>query len=141
MSAPSEIIGQLLTDSGIIDQSADWPGYISFMPGQPDNAVAIYDMPGEDDGRIMSGEKIDHPGVQVMVRSKVFATGWDKAEEIATALDNQSRTTVAIESSPIYILHNASRKGTINHMGLKEDDGQRRHYFSINMTVTIAETA
>jgi len=139
MSAPAaEIIHQLLADAGHIELSADWPGYISFMPSFPNQAVCVYDMSGEDDGRLMTGTKIDHPGIQIQVRSKTYSVGWSKASDIALALDNQIKTSVAIESDATYILHNASRRGTIHPIGVDEEDGQRRHYFTINAMVTIS---
>ena len=140
MNSPAEIIHQLLVDLEVVQQSGDWPAYVSFMPADPDEAVCLYDMSGEDDGRLMNGPKIHHAGVQVMIRSKTYSNGWAKANEIALALDNQNRSSIAIESSANYILHNATRRGTIHPLGISEDDDERRHNFTINMVVTVSQT-
>lgn len=140
MASAAEIVHQFLNDAGIIDLSGDWPGYISFMPANPDQAVCIYDMTGSTDGRLMDGTQIHHPGVQIQIRSTTYAIGWAKAAEITNALDGQIKTLVPVESDAVYILHNASRRGAIHAIGIDKEDRNRRHNFSVHVMLTFSAT-
>lgn len=139
MNSPAEVIYQFLLDEGLADDSGGaWPLHISFFPDLPHAALCIYDTAGEPDGRIMQGPKIEHPGIQVQIRTPIYPDGWAKARAIADAFDNQIKTVVAVDDDASYILHDISRRGTIIPVGVDEQDGQRRHYFTINAVVTYA---
>jgi len=139
MSSPADVIRQLLIDlslGGRLDGS--WPVFVSFLPGTPDSALCVYDTSGRPDGRIMvTGEKVIHPGIQIMVRGFVYPDARAKAESIAVALDAQQRSEVVMESDASYILHNVSRTGDIIPLGMEQEGDRRRHLFSINAVVTI----
>lgn len=138
-NSAAEVIYQFLLDEALADDSGGaWPIHISFLPDMPNVALGIYDTAGIDDGRIMQGPQIEHPGIQVVVRTPIYSDGWVKARAIADAFDNQIKTTVALDSGDSYILHNISRRGNIIPVGVDENDGQRRHYFTINAAVTYA---
>lgn len=141
MSAPSEVIYQLLIDLGlgVADVSGTWPVFISFMPDEPDEAIGVFDVVGRMDGRIQStGEQIDHPGIQIRVRGKDYASTWTKANAIALAMDEQKRTEVEVESGVFYLLHNFSRLGSIVPLGIDELGGRRRHSFTVNAVLTLS---
>lgn len=140
-TSPAEIIYNLLDQLALVGQSGTWPASISFLSDEDDDAVAVYDTAGELDGRIMTGEQIEHPGIQIQVRAKSYPTAWGKANEIALALDNQSQVSVAVESDATYLVANVSRRGAIVPMGIDEKDGRRRHYFSINAVITYRQSA
>lgn len=54
----------------------------------PDDRVTVYDVEGRDLGREMSaGWRYQQRGFQVRVRSKRPDTGYDRAQQIALALD------------------------------------------------------
>jgi hypothetical protein len=138
MTSPADIIRELIGDLGHTDIGipATWPAYVSFLPDFPAEAVAVYDSIGVQDGRLMSGIKIEHDGIQIILRSPEYQDGWNKANDIALALDIQNNVSVDVESDTSYIVVNVSRIGTINAAGVDEKDGQRRHYFTINAKVT-----
>ncbi len=137
VSSAAQIIYQLLLDLVLAEESdGSWPVFISFMPNLPHVMLAVYDTAGIADGRIMDGPKIEHHGVQVIVRDSLYLDGWRKAQAIADAFDNQLRKIVDVESDTTYTIQNISRQGTIIPAGVDEEDGQRRHYFTINAAVT-----
>ncbi len=138
-ASAAEVIYQLLVDLELAEVSDGWETYISFMPDEPNIAIGIYDAAGRPDGRVMTGEKIIHPGVQIRIRHPIYRTGAQRVRAIATALDNQIKTVVAVESDTSYILHNVSRQGDILSVGMDEQDKQRRHYWTINAVLTYAE--
>ena len=140
MSPTSDIIRQLIVDLGLAEESdGDWPCYVSFFPDQPDEGIAVYDTAGIPDGRVMAGERIEHDGIQIMLRGLDYRTTWEKADLIARTLDIQRQVIVAVESDSSYIIHNVARTGTITPMGMDEFSNQRRYYFTVNAVVTVAE--
>ena len=138
MSSPADIIYQVLLDSGIVEESGKWVAYVSFLPDAPDDAVCIYDTAGRLDGRVMvTGEQVVHPGVQIRVRGLSYVEVWEKANEIAKGLDGLAKVSVALSSSEAYTLINVSRTGDIIPVGIEEENGRRRHHFTINAVVTL----
>lgn len=140
MKSPAEIIYNLLEDLGHINSSDTWPAYISFMPDTPHEAVCVYDTAGSPDGRLMTtGVRIEHLGVQVRLRGRDYVTTWQKADAIAKDLDNQLNVSVAMESDQTYVVNNVSRQGTIIAAGIDETENKRRHYFTVNLVVTVQD--
>jgi len=141
MSSPADVIYQILINNAIGVASADsgsWPIYVAFAPAQPDSLICVHDTAGMPDGRLMrTGERIEHPGIMIYIRGQVYPTTWDKAKEIALLLDSVVRLSVAIDSNDAYLVHNISRTGTINPLGVEEEGDRRRHQFTVNAIVTI----
>jgi hypothetical protein len=136
MRSPADIIYHFLT------QSLSDPGqlFVAFFPDVPDEAVSIYDTAGKLDGRMMrTGEQIEHYGVQIQVRGKVYSETFDRARSIALLLDQVKKESIAVESSEVYVLHNVSRSGAIIPVGIETVNDRRRHLFTINMTITISQ--
>lgn len=84
-----------------------------------------------------SGAQIEHPGIQIMVRSQVFLDVWKKTEQIALGLDSVHRTEVAFDSNVAYLVLNVSRSGPPLYLGMDAQGDLRRHHFTINATLTI----
>jgi hypothetical protein len=140
MSTPAVIIRQLLITLELGTASGTWPIYVSFLPATPDNALCIYDTAGRLGGRIMSsGEQIEYPGIQIRVRGSDYGISYTKANAIALALDSQIRNSIAISGEDPYILHNASRAGSIISLGMDPDDSRRRYHFTINALLTVSQ--
>jgi hypothetical protein len=137
MSSPADIIRQLLLDLGLVAATGDWTTFVSFLPESPDNAVCVYDTAGRPNGRLMAGEQIIHPGIQIRVRGLSYPAVWAKSNTIATALDSLARVLVAISSTEAHTLLNVSRTGDIIPVGIEEEGGRRRHHFTINAVVTL----
>lgn len=139
MTPAARIIRQLLLDLGHASASGDWQAFVADMPDQPFNCIGAFDTAGMQDGRLMAGTQIIHDGVQVQVRGISYPIAWEKARDIALAMDTQSGTEVVVGTSETFIVTNISRKGAVNFMGM-EDQGDRNTYlFSINACLTCCE--
>jgi len=116
----------------------DWPLYISSMPDGDNietNCGAIYDTAGVLDGKLSSGEVIQHPGIQLRIRSDDYETGYAKIEAIALALDDVSWDTIVVGGNT-YLLQNISRTTSVVPLG-SERGYKRRFVFTVNFLITI----
>jgi hypothetical protein len=137
MSSPAEIISIVLFLKGVSDLRF-FPCFVAYMPDDPDNLMVVYDTTGELDGRIMStGEVVEHPGIQIMVRAKDYPTGYEKCLQICKAFEEVKNLPVAISSMETYVVSSITRRSGIISLGIDENDRKRRHYFSINFITTI----
>lgn len=140
MIAAAAPICQYLLDSSLGTSAGEWPVTIGFMPDTPNNIITVYDTAGEPDGRVMkTGERIEHPGVQILVRGGNYPTTLAKIISIARSLDRQIRTLIAVDSESLYILHNVKRTSLVIPLGMEKEDDKRRHLFSVNAVITIQE--
>lgn len=136
----ANILRQLLLDLTIGTESAAWAVYVGFMPETGDSTICLYDTAGREDGRMMkTGEKIEHPGIQVIVRGKNYPAAMQKVVDIAHAFDSTKRVSVIVDSEGPFLLHNISRTGTILPLGMEQEGDRRRHLFSLNAVVSIAD--
>lgn len=137
MSSPADIVYTLLESSGAL---AGWTSFVSFLPDAPDKALCVYDTTGMDNGRIMNtGERIQHPGIQIFLRCLDYTEGYEKASSLALLLDGVRNNSVAVSTDETYSLHNVSRSGTINTLGIELVNDRRRHQFTINAVLTLTE--
>src|SRR6266568_4440050 len=137
MNSPSKVVHQLLLNLDLGEgEGEDWNAFISFLPDTPDRAICVYDTAGKMDGRLMDGEQVEHPGIQIRVRGPDYAETWEKAQDIALSLDTMQKVVVTVEEKG-YIIHNVSRTGAIIPTGVEETGGNRRHHFTINMVLTL----
>jgi len=84
----------------------------------------------------LSRKNLEPDGIQIVSLSPVYQDGWNKAMDIALALDIQNNVSVDVVSDTEYIVVNVSRIGTVLSVGVDAKDGQRRHYFTINAKMT-----
>lgn len=141
LTSPAIILHQVLLDLSLgTNDPALWPVFVSFLPELPDQAICMYDTAGTLDGRLMStGERIDHFGIMIRVRSQLYPVAWEKVNEIALALDSVKRLSVAVSSEEFYVLHNVSRSGSIMSLGVEDEGSRRRYDFTLNAVVTITK--
>jgi hypothetical protein len=138
-----DIIAKLLVDAGDGDlfsaSGADkWPIYTGFLPDDKDQAICIYGTAGSPDGRIMrTGERIEHPGIQIRIRSLKYVPTSLKADQIAATIDSIAGDEVTMEPGTVYSIANISRSGTPLNLGPEEATGSKRRFnFTVNATVT-----
>lgn len=144
MSPNADIIRMLIIQEGLGETSGDWTVYVGFTPSEGDKAITIFDTAGKLDGRMMrSGEQIEHPGVQVQIRSDLYWEALDRSQEIAAMLDAQYKTLIPInlpgKPEMIYELLNVSRVGGVVPIGVEDGDNVR-HYFTVNAILTVRAT-
>ena len=129
-----------LADMTSPSEENDWPLYISAMPSGNNvksDCGAIYDTTGWKDGRLMAGQVIQHYGIQLKVRSKVYQTGWTKLENIASDLDKINGVLITVDSRD-YSIETVVRTGPVGFMG-QEEGTRRRFLFTVNLQVTIRD--
>jgi hypothetical protein len=141
MASPAQVIAQLIRDKGLgnAHDHTTWPVSVGFMADSPHNAITVYGTEGRQDGRLMkTGERIEHPGIQVRVRSLKYTDGRAKADAIALMFDTQSSgVTVAIPADGSYFIQNVSRTGSVIELGPNEEDPNRRLDFTVNAVLTL----
>lgn len=140
MTPNADIIRKLLIDLelGSSAPPTAWPVYVAFLPNEIDNVISCYDTAGTSDGRLMKdGKRIEHPGVQIRVRSLKYLGGWQKVQTIAEALDAQKNTIVTVGSDS-FTLKNISRTGAILPMGVDPEDDRKRFNFTVNAILTVS---
>lgn len=134
----SFIIEEAIGSMTLPSDGSDWPLFISSMPDGNDvkvNCGAIYDTSGVLDGKLSDGEVVQHPGIQIRIRSDDYETGYAKIEIIALALDDVDWNTIVINSTT-YLFQNISRTTPIISLG-PERGFKRRFLFTVNFMVTL----
>jgi len=145
MMSPAEGIRLLLIQEEVLFATGEWASYVSVFPGTPDYAVVVYDTVGIPDGRLSSGERIEHPGIQILVRGLNYPKTWAKATQIALFLDAQKNVAIAGALSTVLNVMNITRTGTILPMGMEvaggdagaKEGNRSRYLFSINAVLTL----
>lgn len=142
MSSPAQVIRRLLIQLTLAPDSltAVWAPFTAFLPDAPDTAMVVYDTAGTQDGRIMrTGEKIEHPGIQIRFRSSNYPAAWEKAKAVADALDALPVGTIVamVPTSETWRVQNVSRTGAILTAGIEEEGDRKRHNLTINAILTM----
>lgn len=113
----------------------DWPIYIGTLPDSPDNLISIYDTTPIKDGRMMSGETIIHPGIQIRVRSRGYTMGFDRLASVIANLDNLKRVQISYNSDS-YLISSFQRTSDPLPLGV-DPDNRLRQGFTVNGTVSL----
>lgn len=141
IDSPASVLATYITGQTIMTAPSageDWPLFISNLLDTPNNLGIIYDTTPSKDGRYMgSGEVFQHYGIEILIRSVDYETGWVKCNEIAGNLDSVTNTLVS-KDDIVYKIHNVSRMGGVNSLGIEEGT-KRRNMFSMNFMVSITK--
>jgi hypothetical protein len=132
----SYIIAQALASSPVTIQ--DWPIFISSMPDGYEvksDCVAIYDTPGELQGRLMIGRVIQRYGIQIKVRAIDAQEGFAKAEAVAVCLDSLRNEDIGV-GEDTFRIRNASRTTPVTPLGAEEGT-KRRFLFTVNFLISL----
>lgn len=138
----ADVIRHLLIDGGLGSMPGSneaWPVYVGSEPDGPDNAITVYDTAGVMSGRVMvTGEKLENPGIQVRVRSRDVLTGRAKAADVAAFLDTQVFLTEVTIGSDSYKVWAVNRTSQVIPAGL-DNPSSRRRLHTVNATVSIRQ--
>lgn len=115
--------------------NGNWPCFISSEPDSPDDCITLYDYTGQDDGRLMHGNLIQHPALQIRIRSNDYATGYVKADEIMNNIAEVGNSVISVGSNS-YMIVCYSKIKPINYLG-RQVAVRGRCLFSINCLVCI----
>lgn len=142
--SPADIIAQVLIDLSMASEmgingkpEGAWPVSVDTELTLPDDIITVTNTEGVLNGRIqITGERPEHFGFQLKIRSSISTTGWEKARTLAVALDQQmSYTTITIGSST-YDVGAVTRMGGILAVG-RELASTKRFLYTINGIVVI----
>ena len=139
--SPSAVIVQYLVDENLFSypsRNGTWPVYIDYFPGgkKKQTGGVVSSTQGLMDGREMeSGKVIDHPGIQIMVRTKTYDKGYEKILSVCSDFETVNNKSVVMRDSTIYTLCNISRISSILPMGIEEET--RLFLFSVNFIITM----
>ena len=148
--SPADVIRTLLIDLGLGTAPSDegtWPIYVGQEPDSPDSVITVYDTAGLLQGRTMpDGEMQEKHGFQVRVRDANHYQGYEKAREIAVALDESvSLDGVSVgddagTGKQAYIVYAVSRRGGVLSLG-KDVQRTKLNLFTINAVVALRQSA
>ncbi len=145
--SPARILAQYIRDElATMTNPTDndvWPLYVGSLSDSKNvktEAGALYDPAGVIDGKLMNGEVIQHPGIQLRIRSQSYQTGWSKAESVALDLDEVYRDTVVVNGNT-YLIQNISRTSQVIALGQEMKTSKRRYIFTVNFLMTLKRVA
>jgi len=123
-----------LSEMTVPTENDTWPLYSPTLPdgnGVKTNCGVMFDTTGIGDARSLRTGKInEHPGIQLIIRTNDYQTGWNKIQDIALLLDAITNSTVTL-GTVTYQLTNCSRTSPVVYLGL-EPGTKRRMKFSVN---------
>lgn len=138
MITPNEIAARwLANDLGLtVGGSSDFATFIGRMPQNPERAIAVFGTQGITQGRIQAtGQVVDFPGLQFLVRSNGYDVGSRKAYEVLAAIDSCRREVVSISGTD-YMIHSLTRTSDVLPIG--QDQDTKLDKFTINVTASIS---
>ena len=129
------LISKALGSDSDAETLLPWPVYVGFLPESPDDLIVVSDTTGAKDGRLMVGETIFHPGIQIRIRSLDYVAGYTKAQDIFKALDKIKNLNVVVNQSTVRIAA-FTKSSDILNLGT-DPETRRRQGFTINGTTTL----
>lgn len=140
LNSPAYILASYLIENGIADvthpdSNDDWPLFVSRTPNKPTNCCVIYDTTPNKDLRYMSGQVIEHYGLQMKVRSNSHIEGWVKLETLNKMIDEINNDVIIVNDIE-YLIQNVSRNSGVISLGAEEDAPERR-LFTSNYLMTL----
>lgn len=144
--SPADIIRKMLVNLGLgVTPSysaagkyngSPWPVFAGGEPDTPDSAITVYDTAGVDHGRLMvTGERPEHHGILIRVRSAAHTAGYAKARAIAVALDTDVSFEAATIGSTTYIVWAVTR--TTDVLDIGKETNTNRDLFTVNAIVSL----
>ena len=85
----ADILAKYLHNEDLLTQQAtddEWPTTVGFMPESDEDAIAVFNTTPKLSGRLhKTGLTLEHPGIQIRVRSQDEQVGYGKAAELSAA--------------------------------------------------------
>lgn len=142
MKSPEYLTAQLLVNAGYtfdppLNANAPATRYTQFVnafPDTPTNIVACSSNGlNTNDGRLMNGTPINHPGIQVRVRSADMDDAYAKIRAIWNYVNTVRRQTVTVLTET-YRIDNLSVAGEPYFIGVGPDDQRPSYVFDLKIT-------
>lgn len=153
MSSPAQIVQAYLVTQGVVQMPAvpnqtelysQLPGdgttlcYVSSMPDDPDQVVALYDTAGIFWGKNQRKQSRVHPGIKILARSLDYASGYALVNLIATTLDSFTTGNVVTSDQVSHAVQSIFRVSPIIALG--EEVGKKRQLWSLNARVAFQDS-
>lgn len=142
MKSPEFLTAQLLMDQGLTyipplktnAPATRFTQFINSFPDKPTNIVAVSrNGLNSGDGRLMDGTPINHPGLQVRVRSQNMDDAYAKIKAIWDYVSTVHRVTVTVLTET-YRIDNLSVSGEPYYIGVGPDDQRPSYVFDLKIT-------
>lgn len=111
-----------------------WELFHSAVPEEGDRVVCVTATDAKQDGRVMSGERFEHPGFQVWVRGPDDGTARVKATALMQALDKVYCHPVTVDGRP-WTVQNVSRTTSLVFVRPVEAGRRRDYVFNGYLTI------
>jgi hypothetical protein len=141
-----DVAAALLVAEGLavrpsVGTANNWPVAIGSMPAGPlNNYIAMYGTGADQDGRLQqTGERVEYPTFQMMVRGTDYPTGRNKAKAVVAYFDSIKSHApegvtvdgIALEVAAVHVIT------TVTPVG--EEENNKRWLFSVNAKITFKE--
>ena len=138
--SPARVVRDLLIQLGLGTAASTWPVYVSSEPSSPDNCITVYDTSGLDHGREhIGGERQEHNGFQIRIRSATPDVGWTRTSLIATTLDTSTNLTTVVIGTHTYLVQSITRKN--GPLAIGKEAITNRNLFTINAVISVRHTS
>jgi len=136
--SPAVVLATYMIDLGLFVRPGDglWPLYTDFLPDAPgveDSAAALYDSPGEMQGKAMSGQEYQRYGVRIDVRGRTDPEAWEKLTSVTSTMAMVANRLVLVEGKT-YFLSGMQRLSGVLDKGM---DSKRRSTLSVLFYLTL----
>lgn len=135
------VLATLIQDLGLaafedatVPNPDGWLLYHSSVPDDGDKVVIVTQTDARQDGRVMSGQRTEHPGFQVWVRGPDDRTARVRGAALMTALDAVFCPTVVADGRA-WVVQNVSR--TTDLVFVRPVEAGRRRDYVFNGYLTI----
>lgn len=139
--SPADVVRSLLLELELgfdyADDATSWAVFTDGEPDLPDNCITVYGTQGRDEGsEMVQGERAEHHGVQIRIRSKTHTQGYVKARDIASAMDRNSHFINLVLEDIGYLVWKVTRTTDVLPLG-KDAPNSKRNLFTINAVVSV----
>lgn len=133
------LIARALGTSANLDPLQDWPVYAPTEPSSPDDVITVTGTAGITHGRNhITGELGEHYGLSIRVRSAVEGDGYDKANEIATELNEDVYNAIITLEGSDYCIQSIRTVTSVLYIGY-EMPTSKRHIHVVNCLASIKQ--
>jgi hypothetical protein len=134
----ADIVAVLLRDLGLGVLKGDagtWPISVNSEAGSPNNVLTVYDTEARPDGRVMQGDVLSHPAIQIRVRAQTQRVAFAKAKAIAYQLDKVVYHNTVVIDANSYCVQSISRSPSLVYIG-RAVENSKNEVYTINAYVT-----
>lgn len=128
----------ILHNFGVAGPTAAYSVFSPSMPESPDECIAVANTTPVLDGALLeTGEVIQHPGIQIKIRSKSHDPGWVKGKQIENAICGIRNELVTVTGLGTFLVQNFHLTSGLMYAGVEEQN--KRPWFTLNGTLTIKD--